>query len=470
MGLTLYNTLGRNLQPFEPVDPPKVGMYVCGPTVQSSPHVGHGRFAVVFDLVRRYLRWRGYQVTYVRNITDVEDKIIAAAAEAGEPWEERARRMTAEFHRAFSALGVEPPDVEPKATEHIDDMIRLIERLIDRGLAYPASNGDVYFSVRKLDDYGKLSGRDPDELLAGARVEISEEKADPLDFALWKAAKPGEPAWESPWGPGRPGWHIECSAMSMRYLGETFDIHGGGVDLIFPHHENEIAQSEGATGKPFARYWLHNGMVNLSGEKMSKSTGHIVDLQAAIDRVGGIAVRLLYLRAHYRSPLEFSSELLDDSAAQLDRVSRFLERAPRPAVDPDEEVIGRFRTHMDDDFGTPEALGVLFDTIREANRILDTGGEAPELAAAVHEMVDVFGLRSGVADLSDLADRLAGMAAEFGVPSEGPPERVLAGLLERRSRARAERDFATADGIRERLAGFGILVEDTADGVRWVRR
>ncbi|MFP5331363.1 MAG: cysteine--tRNA ligase, partial [Acidimicrobiia bacterium] len=347
----VFNTLGRSLQAFEPQHPEKVGMYVCGPTVQSDPHLGHGRFAVAFDVIVRYLRWRGFDVTYVRNITDVEDKIIAAAAETGETTEELAARVAARFAEAFEALGVLAPDHEPRATEHIDGMIRIIERLIERGLAYPEENGDVYYSVRTLESYGKLSGRKPDELRAGARVEVDEFKHDPLDFALWKAAKPGEPSWDSPWGPGRPGWHIECSAMSSEFLGDTFDIHGGGNDLIFPHHENEIAQSEGATGKPFARYWLHSGMVNLSGEKMSKSTGHIIGLHEAIAQYGGTAVRLFYLRAHYRSPLEFSEELVADAKASLDRIGRVLGRT-EPGGAPDVGVIARFVEKMDADFAT----------------------------------------------------------------------------------------------------------------------
>jgi cysteinyl-tRNA synthetase len=467
----VYNTLGRVRQPMEPVAPGKVGMYVCGPTVQSEPHLGHGRFAVVFDMVRRYLEWRGYTVTYVRNITDVEDKIIAAATAAGETMTERAERMTAAFHAVFDALAVLPPDVEPRATEHIPDMIEMIESLIERGLAYPAENGDVYFSVRALELYGKLSGRNVDELRAGARVEVSEIKNDPLDFALWKAAKPGEPAWDSPWGPGRPGWHIECSAMARRHLGPSFDIHGGGTDLIFPHHENEIAQSEGANGVAFARYWLHNGMVNLGGEKMSKSTGHVIDLREAIDRHGGLPVRLVYLRAHYRSPLEFSEPLVADAEASLERIVRTLERAPRvEGVEPDADVIRRFTEAMDEDFGTPEALGVLFDSIRELNRLLDDGGEAPGLAGAVHEMVDVLGLRPPVLGWEAVAGAVAALATELGVDAAGETPSVLDRLLALRSAARTVRDFATSDRIRDRLGELGIVVEDAADGSRWVRR
>ena len=466
--LHVYNTLGRRVEPFRPLHDEKVGIYVCGPTVQSEPHLGHGRFAVAFDVIRRYLRWRGFDVTYVQNITDVEDKIIAAAAETGETTDELATRVAARFAEAFDALGVERPDHEPKATEHIGGMIEIIRRLIDRGLAYPERNGDVYFSVRTLEGYGKLSGRNLDDLRSGARVEVDEFKHDPLDFALWKSAKPGEPSWDSPWGPGRPGWHIECSAMSSEFLGDSFDIHGGGNDLIFPHHENEIAQSEGATGKPFATYWLHSGMVNLGGEKMSKSTGHIIGLAEAIERFGGVAVRLFYLRAHYRSPLEFSEDLVRDARASLDRIGRVLDRS-EPGGKPDPEVMSRFVEKMDDDFSTPEALSVLFDAVREANRALDADEDAAGVVDAVHEMVDVLGLRPPTAGLDDLADALSSLAAAVGADGGGSPEALLESLLDRRSVARSERDFATSDAIRDGLSGIGIVVEDTADGARWHR-
>lgn len=470
MSIRVFNTLGRTVEPFETQTAGKVGMYVCGPTVQSEPHLGHGRFAVVFDMIRRYLVWRGYDVTFVRNITDVEDKIIAAANASGETMAERAERMTAAFHAVFEALGVLAPDVEPKATEHIPEMLEMIDALIDRGLAYPAENGDVYFSVRTLEQYGKLSGRNVDDLRSGARVEVSDIKHDPLDFALWKAAKPGEPSWDAPWAPGRPGWHIECSAMAKKHLGVTFDIHGGGSDLIFPHHENEIAQSEGANGAMFARYWLHNGMVNLGGEKMSKSTGHVVDLQGAVATYGGLAVRLLYLRAHYRSPLEFSEELVKDAQASLQRIDRTLERAPRTeGVDPDPAVMDRFRAAMDDDFATPDALSALFDAVRDANRQLDAGENAEAVVAAVHEIVDVLGLRKPDLGFEDLADEIGALSAELGVAGASVGE-LLDGLVRLRSEARSARDFATSDRVRDRLAAIGIVVEDTADGSRWLRR
>jgi len=436
--------------------------------VQSEPHVGHGRFAVVFDVIRRYLEWRGHRVTYVRNITDIDDKIIVAAAAAGETVEGRAKRMAAIFEEAYEALSVRPPDVEPKATEHVPEMLELIARLIDRGLAYPAPNGDVYFAVRAFERYGRLSGQRPDELLAGARIEVVEEKHDPLDFALWKAAKPDEPAWDSPWGPGRPGWHIECSAMAARYLGEDFAIHGGGTDLIFPHHENEIAQSEGASGTTFARYWLHNGMVNLAGEKMAKSTGKLIGLAEAIAEYGGPTLRLFYLRAHYRSPLEYSDESLEGAAASIDRIRRFLRRAPRAVGDsPDPGAVARFTEAMDDDFGTPQALAIVFDAIAEANRSLDAGEDAADMVAAVHELLEVLGLEPGDADGDEA--RVAALAIELGLPP-ADFEATMRAVLAARTDARAQRDFARSDLIRDRLAAVGIVVEDTPDGPRWFWR
>lgn len=454
-------------------------MYVCGPTVQSEPHLGHGRFAVVFDVIARYLRWRGYEVLYVRNVTDVEDKIITAANAAGESMTVRAERMTAAFHSVFAGLRVMPPDIEPKATEHIPEMVTLISNLIDRGLAYQADNDDVYFSVGSYPGYGRLSGRDPADMRAGTRVEVIEEKHDPLDFALWKAAKPGEPAWDSPWAPGRPGWHIECSAMATKYLGASFDIHGGGVDLIFPHHENEIAQSEGASGERFARYWLHNGMVNLDGEKMSKSTGVVLDLQSAIRRFGGRTVRMLYVRAHYRSPLEFSDRLMEEASTALDRIDRTLQRGRSAATDdvePDEQTIARFRAAMDDDFGTPQALSVAFEVSREINRRLDSEADVSGLLRAFEEIVDVLGIgpneknRPKRPSVDDLAEDLGRLGAQVGIDPTLAPAELLDKLLETRSEARAAKDFATSDQIRDALAAVGVTIEDSGDGTRWLRR
>ncbi len=472
--MKVFNTLGRQTQPFEPLVAGKVGIYVCGPTVQSEPHLGHGRFAVAFDAIRRYLVWRGFDVTYVQNITDVEDKIIAAAQEAGVDMATLAAEMQKKFRAAYDALNVLRPDIEPRATAHVDEMIGLIETLIEQGLAYPAG-GDVYFRVREHDGYAKLSGRVLDDLLAGARVDPSEHKDDPLDFALWKAAKPGEPSWVSPWGDGRPGWHIECSAMSMKYLGNSFDIHGGGSDLIFPHHENELAQSEGATGKTFAKYWLHNGMVNLGGEKMAKSTGHTIDLAGAIARYGGPAVRLFYLRAHYRSPLEFSEELLEDAVAGLERLRAFNRRAGASGsasafvAPPVADALERFGTAMDDDFGTPEALAVLFDIVREGNSLLDRGGDASKLAAAFDSIVGALGIDLREQGLTDVAGDLEDLAASLGI-SGSDEEATVRAMLDAREVARAQKDWAAADAVRDGLAKLGIVIEDSADGTRWHRR
>jgi cysteinyl-tRNA synthetase len=450
--IQVYDTLRRALSPFETREEGKVSMYVCGPTVQSEPHVGHGRSAVAFDVIRRYLAWSGLDVTFVRNVTDIEDKIIAAAEESGKSVEELADEMAGRFEEAFEGLGVQVPDIEPKATDHIEEIISLTGTLIDRGLAYP-SDGDVYFSVRALESYGKLSGRKPDDLRSGVRVEVEEAKEDPLDFALWKGVKPGEPWWDSPWGPGRPGWHIECSAMAGTFLGNDFDIHGGGSDLIFPHHENEIAQSEGATGKTFARYWLHNGLVNLGGEKMAKSTGHVVDLATIIRQTGGRALRMLFLRAHYRSPIEYSDVLLTEAADALDRLDRFRERA-NPGS-PDESALDRFREAMDDDFGTPQAISVLFDLVRDGNRLLDEEGDAAAVAGAVEEIVGVLGFD----DASDPE------TVELALSDE-----EIEALVSERNRARAERRFGDADAIRDRLDTLDVTLEDGPHGTRWLRK
>ncbi len=460
--MELFTTLGRVRTTFRPRDPGKVAIYVCGPTVQADPHLGHGRSAVVFDVLVRYLRWLGNDVTYVRNVTDVDDKIIARAHAEGISTEEVAARSYAAFSAAYRALRVQEPTVEPRATEHVGGMIALIETLIDRAHAYVAGD-DVYFAVRSYPEYGKLSRHDPDDLRAGARVEPGAHKRDPLDFALWKGAKPGEPTWDSPWGRGRPGWHIECSAMARRYLGDGFDIHGGGQDLIFPHHENEIAQSEAATGTTFARYWVHNGMVNLSGEKMSKSTGHLVDLREALDRYDPVALRLFYLRTHYRKPVEFSPEAVVDAEASLRRLWAFRRRVGVAAEPPDPALVERFRAALGDDLDVAGGLGVLFEVVREGNKRLDSGEPAGSFAAAYDAITDVLGIAEPQVDVADLAPALDTLAARFRA------EPGVDGLLARRARARRERDWTTADAIRDALAAIGIVVEDTPDGARWHR-
>jgi cysteinyl-tRNA synthetase len=466
--MRIFNTLGRSLQSFEPREAGKVSMYVCGATVQSRPHVGHGRYAVVFDVVRRYFEWLGYEVTYVRNISDVDDKIINAANEMGVTIEEVVDMADSAFKKAYEALRVASPDIEPRATEHIPEMIAMIEQLIERGHAY-AAGGDVYFSVRSFPEYGKLSRRNIDDLRSGERIEPGEHKRDPLDFAVWKGSKPGEPQWDSPWGPGRPGWHIECSAMSHKYLGVGFDIHGGGNDLVFPHHENEIAQAEAVGHVPFARYWMHNGLLNLSGEKMSKSTGHVVDLVDGIEKYTPGAVRLFYLRTHYRKPLEFSEEALVDARASLDRIWAFRRRVPGPVEDvPLESAVEAFRAAMESDLDNAGALAVLFDVIRDGNRRLDAGEDAGSWVAAYDEITEVLGLDEPTTDLGEISDDVVAFAADMGLQGL-TGEDAVAALIDLRAEARESRDWATADRIRDGLASAGITLEDTADGVRWHR-
>lgn len=466
--MRVYNSLGRSVQDFETRDPGRVAMYVCGPTVQSAPHVGHGRQAVAFDVIRRYLEWRGYDVRFVTNITDVEDKIIAAAQDQGITPAEVAERATAQFLEAYDRLGVLRPDALLYATEHIPAMVETIERLIARGHAY-AAGGDVYFAVRTLPTYGELSGRNVDELQSGARIEPGEHKRDPLDFALWKASKPGEPTWDSPWGPGRPGWHIECSAMARSELGFGFDIHGGGLDLIFPHHENEVAQAEGAEGeRPFARYWLHNGMVRLRGEKMAKSLGNVVGLLDLIAAHRPEAIRLFYLRAQYRQPIDFAPDLVADAEAALDRLWAFRRRAGAIEAVPDSDAVQRFTTAMDDDFNTAEALGVVFDVVREGNRHLDAGEDADPYVAAYDTFMAVLGLAQPAMDLTAASDAVIAVAARFGVTATGTAALIDA-LVTERSAARTSRDFARSDAIREALFDAGIVVEDGPDGTTWHR-
>ena len=466
--MQILNSLGRQLETLATRDPGKVGLYVCGPTVQSRPHIGHGRAAVAFDIVRRYLEWIGYEVTHVQNVTDVDDKIIAAAQEQGRTPADVATEASAAFKEAYRKLGILDPTIEPKATEHISEMIEMIEALIGSKHAYEA-NGDVYFAVRSFPGYGRLSGRDLDDLRAGARVAPGQHKRDPLDFALWKAAKPGEPTWASPWGAGRPGWHIECSAMARTYLGSGFDIHAGGNDLVFPHHENEIAQAEASGDGVFSRYWIHNGMVNLSGEKMAKSTGHIVDLLSALEEFPPLAVRLFYLRTHYRKPLEFGVPALEDAANSLERLWAFRRRSPGPTEEhPDVRSVERFRDSADRDFDMAGGLAVLFDVVRQGNTLLDSGRDAGPLVAAYDEIVNVLGIAEPALDLTDIAEGLVALGTTHGAPSSDPAE-ITNYLVERRGRARDDREFAVADAIRDGLADLGILLEDTVDGARWHR-
>jgi len=467
--LQFHNTMTRRKEPFVPRDQDRVGIYLCGPTVYGEPHIGNLRNVVVFDVLHRHLAASGFQVLFVRNYTDVDDKIINVAGHDPLQAFVVAEHWSRVYDEITAALGVRPPDIAPRASGHIPEMLALIARLVDAGLAYQAG-GDVYFAVGKWPEYGRLSGRDPAELLAGARVEVNPDKRDPLDFALWKGAKPGEPTWDSPWGPGRPGWHIECSAMAAKYLGRGFDIHGGGEDLIFPHHENEIAQSEGATGEPFARYWLHNAFLELKGEKMAKSVGNVVSPRELLRRHRGVVLRYALLGAHYRSPLEFSEEVIADAAASYDRLATFATNAARalgaelPAaavgVGPSEPAgwRDRFQAALDDDLNVPAALAVLFDLVAEANPLI------VKLEQGDASVLD--GLRDRFATFLGLAGRL-GFSPLDDLPDPAAFRPVLDLLLDLRERARAARDFAAADAIRDRLAEAGIRVEDRPGGPRW---
>jgi len=456
--MRLSNTLTGQEEELVPRDEGRVALYVCGQTVQDVPHFGHARAAIVPDVLRRYLTWRGYQVFHVRNVTDIDDKIINRAKAEGVPSAEIAERYTRISEREMDRLGVLPPHVLPRATGHVIEMVELIEQLILGGHAYE-SGGDVFFAVRSFPGYGKLSGRDVDELRAGARVDPDERKRDPADFALWKAAKPGEPSWPSPWGPGRPGWHIECSAMARKYLGDGFDIHAGGMDLVFPHHENEIAQSEAGTGRTFARLWLHNGLLHIGNEKMSKSLGNFITLADALDRYGPDVLRMFYLQVAYRSPVDLSEERLEEARAGLERWRAFLRASEGLADDGSGKAEGdrvreRFVQAMEDDLATPRAQAVLFDAVTAGNQHLEAGRirEAAALAEAVRELAGVLGYR--------LTEDVAGADAALvgGLVEE---------LLALRAEARAARDWATSDRIRDRLAALGVVVEDRPDGPAW---
>ncbi len=472
MALRIFNSLTRRKEDFVPLTPGEARIYVCGVTVYDLCHIGHARSAIVFDAIRRYIQHKGFRVLFVKNFTDVDDKIIKRAREEGVSATEVSERYIAEYRTNMASLGVLPGDVEPKATEHIRQMIGLIERLVRKGVAY-AVDGDVCFEVRRFPAYGRLSGKNLEELQAGARVDVDERKRDPLDFALWKASKPGEPFWPSPWGPGRPGWHIECSAMSMQYLGEAFDIHGGGEDLIFPHHENEIAQSEAATGKPFVRYWIHNGFVNLGAVKMSKSLGNTLTIHEMVRRHDPEAIRLYLLGTHYRNPLDFGEDRITEAARALGRLRSLQEDADRiaakgaPAPGPDGGLFNdiaahraRFEAAMDDDFNTPQALGVLFDLAR----LLYTAR-----SQVVQGAVAAGAFLMGVADLVMLARVLGLLEAPGRGPAPIAPElrARIESMVHLRGEARGRRDFSEADRLREELSRMGVILEDTPAGTNW---
>ena len=462
--LRIHNSLTREKAPFEPIDPERVRLYVCGMTVYDYCHVGHARVLVVFDTVYRWLRHRfgDGHVVYVRNITDVDDKIIDRANDNGEPMASLTERFIQAMHDDAASLGVLAPDEEPRATGHIDGIITMIRGLMDGGYAYLADNGDVYYDVSRFERYGRLSGKRLEDLRAGSRVEVDEAKDDPLDFVLWKAAKPDEPSWDSPWGPGRPGWHIECSAMSERHLGEHFDIHGGGLDLQFPHHENEIAQSEGVHGHPFVNYWMHNGHVRVDDEKMAKSLGNFFTVRDILARYRPEEVRHFLLSSHYRSPLNYTAEALEHARSAAQRL--YLALRDGPAVEPEgagEAFRERFRAAMDDDFNTPDALAVLFDLAREINRSRTPAPEqAARLAGLLRELGGVLGLLQ-----TDPENYLKGSGSEEVVP--GLTAGRIDALLQARQDARRRKDFATADGIRDDLQARGIVIEDGPQGSSW---
>ena len=455
----IYNTLTRRKEPFSPLVAGKVSMYVCGMTVYDYCHLGHARVMVAFDVITRYLRHRGYDVTYVRNITDIDDKILKRAEENGETISALTERMIAAMHEDEARLNVLPPSQEPRATGHISDIVAMIETLIEKGFAYAAANGDVYYRVRKFADYGKLNNRQLDDMRSGARVDVDVHKEDPLDFVLWKAAKPGEAHWHSPWGDGRPGWHIECSAMSTCCLGDTFDIHGGGPDLTFPHHENEIAQSEAATGKTYVNTWMHAGAVRVNQEKMSKSLGNFFTIRDVLAEHDPEVVRYLLVASHYRSAINYSVDSLVEARKSLTRLYTALEGVNADEQAAASDAAERFTAAMDDDFNTPIALAALFDLARDLNRAKsDQPAEAPRLAGELKRLAGVLGL------LQQTPQTFLKGAQQQVALSE---EEIEAKIAERQA-AKGSKDFARADAIRDELAALGIILKDSREGTTWV--
>ncbi len=478
--MKVFNTLTGKKEDFVPLSPKKVGIYACGVTVYDYCHLGHARSAVVFDVIKHYLRYKGFDVKYVRNFTDIDDKIITRAKTEGISASDVARKYTAEYYRDMDRLGIARADVEPKATEHIEEIIDIVKGLIDKGYAYEV-DGDVYFEVDRFPDYGKLSKRDMTEMLAGARVEVDKRKRNPVDFALWKASKEGEPWWESPWGKGRPGWHIECTAMSMKHIGESIDIHGGGADLIFPHHENEIAQSEAFTGKPFVRYWMHNGFITIDKEKMSKSLGNFFTIRDILERYDPEVVRFFLLSTHYRSPIEFSEEQMKEAETSLDRFYTTLMRMndfipatePRSAIAMDktlEDAISSFKTRfesaMDDDFNTAQAIGHVFELIKDINRFLDSnpqGRHTKALMTRAGEMLSEVGAVLNIFTKTPYEWYQSLLKAKkIPITVDG-----ILKMIEDRKQARLTRDWQRADAIRKELEGLGILLEDKKDRTDW---
>jgi len=459
--LKIHNSLTRKKEEFQPMERGKIRMYVCGITVYDYCHIGHARMMLVFDVIARYLRYRGYDLTYVRNITDIDDKIIQRAAENGEAVDALTERFIAAMLEDETDLGILRPDHEPRATDHIKDIIELIRALEKKGFAYVGGNGDVYYSVSRFEGYGQLSGKKTEDLRAGSRVAVEEAKKDPLDFVLWKKAKPGEPAWPSPWGEGRPGWHIECSAMSTAHLGQDFDIHGGGMDLKFPHHENEIAQSCAAHDSGYARYWIHNGFVQVDEEKMSKSLGNFFTVREVLKVYPPEIIRMFMLNSHYRSPLNYSTDNLDTARGALERLYTALRAIPASEAPAESDFRDRFREAMDDDFNTPEAVAVLFELARDANRLRDAGDQAAAEAQAglLVELGEVLGI------LQDNAESFL----QGGSGREGLPAETIEAMIQARTQARKDRDFAEADRIRDELESAGIVLEDGPEGTQWKR-
>ena len=474
--IQIYNTLGRKKEPFEPIETGKVRMYVCGPTVYGPCHIGHARSVIIFDVIARYLRSQGYDVTYVRNFTDVDDKIINKANELGIDSEEVAEKYIDEFYTDMDALKVERAAIEPRATAHIDDIIEIIKKLINKGFAYQVDS-DVYFAVELFSDYGKLSGRKLEEMEPGARIDVDKRKRNPFDFALWKSAKPKEPSWESPWGRGRPGWHVECSAMIYSLLGETIDIHGGGRDLTFPHHENEIAQSEAAFGKQFVKYWVHNGFVNIDQEKMSKSLGNFLMVKDVLKSYHPEAVRLFLLSSHYRSPIDFTDKAMDESSSGLDKIYKFLERIEmKVGLISDEEAAGKgnvwkdFSEAMNDDFNTARGTGVLFGAVRGINRLLDENTEhlpSEAIKTVKSGRADILRIGGILGILSEPPQVYFDSKKSFVLSKKSIDPSKIDKMVKERFEARRAKDWKKADIIRKQLEDINIKLEDGPEGTVW---
>jgi len=476
MTLRIYNTLSRKKEPFEPLEPGKVRMYVCGPTVYDSCHIGHARSAVVFDVIVRYFKAKDFKVTYTRNFTDIDDKIIDRASQLGLNTQEIADKYIKEFQDDMDVLNVKNATFEPRATEHIEHIIIIIKKLLDKGFAYQI-NGDVFYSVESFKNYGKLSGRRLNDMEAGARVNIDKRKKNPFDFSLWKSKKPGEPAWESPWGKGRPGWHVECSAMSSEYLGETFDIHGGGRDLVFPHHENEIAQSEGAFGKPFVKYWVHNGFVNINHEKMSKSLGNFLLIKDVVKSYHPEAVRLFLLSKHYRSPIDFTDTAIGEANVSLEKIYSSIRRIRENTGD-ETDITGEhsgeywelFCEAMDDDFNSARGIGIIFKAVRDVNRLLDknegklsleTKKYAQTAQTDIMKMCNILGILTETPATYFLKKRSTGLKKESLDPDE------IEKMINERTEARKIKDWNRADQIRKKLEDMNIVLKDSSEGTVW---